>query len=146
VQVFLGMLPCYVVLHAAASPEIGPLDWLAAAVAFGAIKLEADADKQLHAFVTGPRAEGDTLTTGLWGVSRHPNYLGEILFWWGLYLFGLAANPAWWWTIIGPLCITLLFVFVSLPLIEERATERRRNYDAVRAKVPILLPRLRGGR
>jgi len=58
------------------------------------------------------------------------------------YLFGLAANPAWWWTIVGPLSITGLFLTISLPLIEERAKKRRRDWAAVCEEVPLLVPRL----
>ena len=53
---------------------------------------------------------------GLWRFSRHPNYFGELSFWWGLWLFALAADPAWWWTIIGPLAMTAMFLGVSIPM------------------------------
>ena len=75
----------------------------------------------------GP-APGEFLKTGVWSWSRHPNYLGEMGFWWGLWLFGVAAAPAFWWTVVGPLGITLMFVFVSLPMIETRMKERRPAY------------------
>ena len=87
---------------------------------------------------------GATLTTGLWAYSRHPNYLGEILFWWGLYLFALAAYPAAWWTIFGPLSITLLFVFISIPMIEKRHIERRPDYPAYLDRTPMIMPRFPG--
>ncbi len=77
----------------------------------------------------------------MWAWSRHPNYLGEMGFWWGLYLFGLAANPDWWWTIVGPLAITLMFRFVSLPMIETRMRERRPGYADFAARSSLVLPR-----
>jgi steroid 5-alpha reductase family enzyme len=76
----------------------------------------------------------------LWRFSRHPNYFGEILFWRGLYVFGLAADPSWWWTIIGSLGITLMFFFVSLPLIEGRQAERRPDYAKYARQVSVLVP------
>ena len=54
---------------------------------------------------------------------------------------GLAAAPAWWWTIVGPLAITLLFRFVSLPLMETRMNERRPGYAEWSRRTPIVLPR-----
>ena len=55
---------------------------------------------------------------------RHPNYLGEIGFWWGLWLFALAADPSWWWTVIGPLAMVALFARVSIPMMDQRLRER----------------------
>jgi steroid 5-alpha reductase family enzyme len=78
---------------------------------------------------------------GLWRYSRHPNYLGEILFWWGLWLFGLAAAPDWWWTVIGPITMVLLFVFVSVPMMDRRSTARRPGYVRHMRRVPALFPR-----
>jgi steroid 5-alpha reductase family enzyme len=52
--------------------------------------------------------------------------VGEVLFWWGLWLFGLAADASWWWTVIGPVSITALFAFVSIPWMDRRLATRRR--------------------
>ena len=65
-------------------------------------------------------------------------------FWWGLYLFGLAAAPGWWWTGVGALSIVLLFRFASLPMIETRMNERRPDWPAHAARTPLVLPRFRG--
>ena len=86
----------------------------------------------MRAFVTGPKKPGETLRTGLWRYSRHPNYLGEMLVWWSLWLFGFAADPVWGqWAIAAPLAISAMFLFVSIPLIEKRSLERRANYQQV---------------
>lgn len=138
--VFAGCLPLYGVITSGPRP-LGPLDAMAVAVTACAIWLEATADKQLLRFRhSGPTPE-DILASGLWAYSRHPNYLGEISFWWGLYLFALAADPAWWWTGLGALVITLLFRIVSLPLIETRMRSRRPGFEAHASRVPMLLPR-----
>ena len=86
--------------------------------------LQAVADLQLRRFATDPANRGKTVDVGLWRWSRHPNYLGEITLWWGLWLFGLAAAPNWWWTIIGPLAMVGLFLWISIPLMERRSLER----------------------
>jgi steroid 5-alpha reductase family enzyme len=76
----------------------------------------------------------------LWRRSRHPNYLGEILFWVSVFLFGLAANPSWWWTVVGPLAMVALFEGVSIPMMETRSAQRRADYADYRRNVPRLLP------
>jgi steroid 5-alpha reductase family enzyme len=144
VVVFLGLLPLYPALAAGARP-FGLLDLLAILVTGGGIALETIADEQLRAFVRAGRARGATLQTGLWARVRHPNYLGENLFWWGLWLFGLAADPGWWWTGVGALAITVMFLTASIPMIDRRMLERRLDYADYKTRVPALLPRLRRG-
>ena len=80
------------------------------------------------------------MTRGLWAYSRHPNYFGEIMFWWGIFFFGLAADFHYWWTIIGPVSVTLLFTVISIPLMEKRNLERRPDYAKVRESIPVLIP------
>ena len=137
--VFLGCLPLFAVF-ASPSRALGVLDALALAVTGGAIWLEARADRELLEFRRAPREPGAILASGLWARSRHPNYLGEIGFWWGLYLFGLAADPRAWWSGVGALVITVMFHFVSLPMIETRMRARP-GYDDWAARTPRLLPR-----
>src|SRR6185369_17539243 len=94
-----------------------------------AIYIEATADAQLRAFRSGGHEPGRLLDVGLWAYCRHPNYLGEISFWWGLFALGVAAEPsAWWWLLPGPLWITAMFVFISVPLIDRRSLERRPGF------------------
>ena len=81
------------------------------------------------------------MKSGVWSWSRHPNYLGEMGLWWGLWLFGIAADPSWWWTIVGPLGITLMFVFVSLPMIEKRMAARRPAYAEYAESSSLVLPK-----
>jgi len=138
--VFLGCLP----LHAALSAPgraLGALDALAALVTAGAIALEARADQELARFARTRRDRGELLATGLWSLSRHPNYLGEIGFWWGLYLFGLAADPGALATGVGALAITLLFRVASLPLMETRLREGKPHFEEYARRTPLLIPR-----
>jgi steroid 5-alpha reductase family enzyme len=81
------------------------------------------------------------MAKGLWAYSRHPNYFGEVMFWWGLFLFGLAADLGYWWTIIGPILITFLFAFISIPLMEKRSLERRPGYREITRIIPTFFPR-----
>ena len=140
IWVFLGLLPVYAAVAVGTKP-LGALDLLAALVTAAAIAIEARADQELRRFRTAPgRQPGDILASGLWARSRHPNYLGEISFWWGLYLFGLAAAPDWWWTIVGPASITLMFRFVSLPMLETRMLERRPDFAQHQKRTSMVIP------
>jgi len=137
-MVFLGCLPLWPAL-AVGTRAPGLLDALALAVTGAAVWLEARADQELLRFRRRPdRRPEEILATGLWARSRHPNYLGEMGFWWGLWLFGLAAAPGWWWTVIGPLAMTAMFRFASIPMIERRMQERRPGYAEHMRRVPII--------
>jgi len=117
------------------------VDIAAVVVTGAAIAVEAVADRQLRRFAGDPANRGQILDRGLWRYSRHPNYLGEIGFWWGLWLFGLAAAPSWWWTVLGPIVMVLLFTFVSVPLLDRRSLIRRPSYADHMRRVPALIPR-----
>lgn len=139
--VFGGCLALYPTL-AVGTHAVGPLDLLAVLVTGSAVWIEFQADQELRRFRSDPaRRPEDVLDTGVWSWSRHPNYLGEMGFWWGLWLFGLAADPAWAWTVVGPLAITLMFRFASLPMIETRMLERRpERFAAYQQRTPMVLP------
>jgi len=139
--VFLGLLPVWAAL--AGSRPFGWLDVVATVVTAGAITLETAADVQLHRFAAAAQNRGRTIATGLWRRSRHPNYLGEIGVWWGLWIFALAAAPTWWWTVVGPIAMVLLFRLASIPMMDRRSLDRRSGYADHMRQVPALLPRLR---
>jgi steroid 5-alpha reductase family enzyme len=139
VIVFLGCLCLYPALSAGESP-LGILGIFAVGVTLGAILIEALADEQMKRFIQGKPDPGTIMDRGLWAFSRHPNYFGEVAFWWGLYLFGLAADTHSWWTIVGPLLISILFFTVSIPLMEKRSRERRPGYSEQTNKISVLIP------
>lgn len=138
IQVYLGCLPLYAV--AKANGGLNAVSVLGVGVALSAILLACVADEQLRRFRSQPHAVGLPLGEGLWRFSRHPNYLGEIMFWWGLYLCGLAGGVQWWWTGIGAVCITLMFVWVSVPMMESRLLSTRPGYAEYAQRTPMLLP------
>jgi steroid 5-alpha reductase family enzyme len=139
VQVFLGCLSLYPALAVGTRP-FGALDAVALLVSGGAIALEARADSELLRFRRSQPPPEAILASGVWSWSRHPNYFGEMGFWWGLWLFALAAAPGWWWTVIGPLAIALMFRFASLPLIETRMLRRRPAFAEHQRRVSMVIP------
>jgi steroid 5-alpha reductase family enzyme len=143
VFVFLGCLPLWYALSA--SEPFGIVDTVAALVTFSAILIEWIADEQLIGF--RKNSVGKTfMQSGLWAVSRHPNYLGEISFWGGIFLFAFAASgfilSNGMWTIIGFISMIILFKFISIPLMEKRNIARKPGYEEYIKKVPALFPRL----
>jgi len=139
VIVFLACLSLYPALSVGKNP-FGTLDVIAIVLTAGAIVIETIADEQLRNFIRKKPRPGEIMAKGLWAYSRHPNYFGEVTFWWGLFIFALAANPGYWWTIIGPVAIAILFIVISIPLMEKRSLERRPGYEEHRKKVPALFP------
>lgn len=141
IVVTLGSLP---MITAASIPgrSVGVLDVIAVIVTLTGTGLEHFADVDLRRF-NRTKKPGDVLDIGLWSRSRHPNYLGEMLWWWGLYLFALAADPGSWWTGVGALAMTVMFLTASIPFAEKRSMERRPGWSEYCERTPLLLPRLR---
>ncbi|WGX95545.1 DUF1295 domain-containing protein [Nocardioides sp. L-11A] len=140
IQVFLGLVPAYAVL-ARPGRDLGWLDGVALAVGLGAVVLALVADAQMRGFLED-RIPGQVMDRGLWAWSRHPNYLGEIGFWWSLALFGIAAAPGdWWWLCVGGVGMVAMFLGASIPMMERRSLERRPAYQEVVERVPMLVPR-----
>jgi steroid 5-alpha reductase family enzyme len=137
VMVFLGILPLEAAL-VDGRHGFGALDLVASVVTLGAISIEHVADEQLRAF-RRTAAPGSICDVGLWAYSRHPNYFGEILFWVGLWLFGVAAGAPWW-TAAGVVAMVGLFVGASIPLAERRSLERRPQYAEHQRRVSMLVP------
>ena len=139
VIVFAACLPIYAAVAMDARP-LNALDYLAAAVTLIAILIELVSDIQLHRFLTH-RKPDEIMKTGLWALSRHPNYFGEWLFWAGLALFGLAAVPsAWFWVVPGAVAMLVMFLVASIPMIDKRSVERRPEYQAHMARVSGFVP------
>lgn len=101
-------------------------------------------DLQLSIFIS-KKKKGETesriLKTGLWSKTRHPNYFGEVVLWWGVWLIAInPLNPMSLLTIIGPLTITILILFISgIPLLEKRY-EGEKEWEEYKKKVPKFFP------
>lgn len=134
--VFAGMLPMFEI----ARLPMGPMCLPGVAVILSGVLLELFADRQMHAFLH--RGAGCSVCRdGLWGVSRHPNYLGEITVWIGVWLTMLPYCPARWYYGVGALLVAMLFALVSIPMMEKRQLARRPDYAVYRRETPCLVPR-----
>jgi len=115
---------------------------LASIFTFCAVILETVADEQMRKFRSDISNKGKTMKYKLWKYSRHPNYLGEILFWFGICFMGLSSGFAPIWTLICPITMLALFVFVSCPMMDNRSLINRSDYKEYMEKTSslILLP------
>ena len=116
--------------------------WNGASVLFfllsvGAAAIQGIADYQMHRF--RKEKTGGFIRYGLWKYSRHPNYLGEILMWWGIAGSVISVFPDAWHLAAGALANTVLFLVVSIPMAEGRQS-RKPGYEAYRGQTRMLLP------
>lgn len=129
------------VIGAASGPAFGVLDAVGAAVWVLGFVFESVGDAQLARFLAVPENRGHIMDRGLWAYTRHPNYFGEAVMWWGLGIMALSM-PAGWAGLIGPITITWLLTKVSgIPLVEKpRAGDPEWEAYAARTSAFIPLP------
>lgn len=102
-----------------------------------AVLLQCVADVEMHAY----RRHRATpfIRTGVWKYARHPNYLAEILMWWGVALSVISAMPSLWYLAAGAFANTLLFLFVSIPMADGRQS-RKAGFAEYKSQTHALLP------
>ncbi len=97
-------------------------------------------DYQKGQFKKSPSNNGELMTSGLWSKSRHPNYFGEILMWWGVWLV-LIPYSLGWTTVISPIVITYLLLKVSgVPMLEAKQ-RKHPDFEEYSKRVPAVFPR-----
>jgi steroid 5-alpha reductase family enzyme len=139
-QVAVG-LPVAVVAAEPGLTRLGWLDALGAALFASGLAFETVADLQLARFRSDPASAGRVMERGVWAWTRHPNYFGECVAWWGIFAVALAA-PNGWLALPGPVLLTFLLLRVSgVALLERDIAERRPGYDEYAARVPAFVPR-----
>lgn len=133
--VYACMLPVVFLFEQA--PPFGAWFGVFFALSILAALLELAADCTMHQF----KHDGGKgfLRKGVWKYSRHPNYLGEILFWWGIALATVCVLPAYWWTLSGAVLNTLLFLFVSIPMADKHQS-RKKGFALYKKNTRRLLP------
>jgi steroid 5-alpha reductase family enzyme len=120
---------------------LGGLDALGAALFSAGLAFESVADLQLARFKADPRSAGRVMDRGLWAWTRHPNYFGDCLAWWGIFVVALAA-PFGWTALPAPALMTFLLLRVSgVALLERSIGKRRPGYAEYAARVPAFFPR-----
>ena len=142
VFLFQGVLVWIVSLPVqAAAPQsdaLGVLDVAGLAIWAVGMFFEAVGDEQLRRFKADPANTGHILDTGLWRYTRHPNYFGDFVIWWGVFL--VALSTAVWWTIIGPLVMSMLLIRVSGKRLLESYLGDRPGYADYAARTSGFFP------
>jgi steroid 5-alpha reductase family enzyme len=140
---FQGLLALVISLPLAVAIQSGtPLGWLDyAGILFWLVGMvfEAGGDWQLARFKSDPDNKGRVLDSGLWALTRHPNYFGDFCVWWGFFLIALSAGG--WWTLISPLLMSFMLLKVSgVALLEKDIGKRRPEYARYIKKTNAFFP------
>jgi len=159
-QVFLASIPAYwffrggVGNSAGTEPEQFMLVLAGCVIITAGTLLELAADRKMDAFKKAAHVPKHTaahtekreeagkrvLSTGVWGVSRHPNYLGEIMVWFGIFIVSLAVPGVPVWGLLFPMTMLLMFEAVSIPWMERKILRTRPGYRSIQQEIPRLLP------
>lgn len=139
-QGFLAWVLCLPVVAAVSGQTPpGPLDYIGVAVWLAGMMFEAVGDFQLERFRNSGRSGYRVLDSGLWRYTRHPNYFGEALLWWGFYLVALSAGA--WWAVLSPVLMTFLLLRVSgVALLEKDIADRRPEYRDYARRTNAFIP------
>jgi steroid 5-alpha reductase family enzyme len=134
-------LPLMAVQGLPSTAPFGLIDWLATAMVVVGFYFEAMGDHQLTRFKADPNNEGRVMDQGVWAWTRHPNYFGDALQWWGFWVFAISV-PGAAWTVIGPIVMTVLLIRISgVHLLERGLRKRKPDYEAYIARTPAFIPR-----
>jgi steroid 5-alpha reductase family enzyme len=145
ISVAVIMLPVSYVLDRESVPRVGIWAIVGVVAWFVGLAIETVSDSQKAAFKGMDKNRGRFISSGLWRYSRHPNYFGEMLVWWGIFVYALPFLHGWAFAVvIGPIFLTLLLLFVSgIPLLEKSAEEKYGPdpaYREYKRRTSVLLP------
>lgn len=132
--VYFGMVPAILLLK----KEFKIVSLIGCLIMLVGILLEYISDTTMHVFLRKKNKKGKTCNIGIWKYSRHPNYLGELLFWFGIMLAYILTCPETWYYGIGSIGIDCVFIFASIPLMEKHNLSRRKDYEKYRKETSIL--------
>ena len=107
-------------------------------VLFGVL-LEFVSDIQMKKFIKIRSSRSEVINIGLWKYSRHPNYLGEILIWFGVAAVLIVGHFSYWYFVFGAIINLLMFLFISIPMEEKHLKEYKENYDEYLSTTSPLL-------
>ena len=130
-----SLYPIYIALT---SDSLSNLVYVGFILIIVAVTVQYISDDQMRKFRKDDNNFGKTMKYGLWKYSRHPNYFGEVSFWFGIYLFALASGTTSILLLACPLLMLALFVYISCPMMDNRSLKRRSDYREYMKKTPQL--------
>jgi steroid 5-alpha reductase family enzyme len=135
---FIVALPVLVICRSTAG-AFGFLNGIGVCVWLFGFLFESVGDAELARFAKDPVNRGKILQSGLWRYTRHPNYFGEVVQWWGIWLMAVGV-PGGWFSVVGPLTISLLIVKVSgIPMLEKKMAENP-DFAEYKRRTSIFVP------
>ena len=138
---FVVSLPIAVVQTIKGPTDLGWLDYVGVAVLLVGLFFETVGDYQLSNFRRNPGSHGQVLNTGLWRYSRHPNYFGDAMAWWGMFMVAAGSGLGVQLTVLSPLVMTILLLKVSGVVLTERGiTTRRPQYQEYIERTSAFVP------
>jgi len=145
VAIWIILLPSLVILSSTQVFEFNYLTRIGEIIFIFGLVVEAIADHQKFTFKNKVENKGKWIESGLWKYSRHPNYFGEILVWWGIFIAVVPfLSQIQYLTIISPIFITILLLFVTgIPTLEKKYSQRykgNRDYQKYTNSTSILIP------
>ena len=139
-QGFILLIIISPVINAAAAAPVswGVFTWVGMCCWIIGFYFQATGDHQLAVFIKQKKS-GEIMQTGLWKYSRHPNYFGEIMMWWGIFIITIPFQHSIYF-LISPVCITLMLVYVSgIPLLEKKY-KGNAAFEEYKKRTSILIP------
>lgn len=128
-----------VLIHEKLGSTVNWLTWAGVLVWGLGYFFEVVGDAQLKQFKSKPESKGKLMTTGLWAFTRHPNYFGEAVMWWGIFIIGQSVQISIL-SIISPIAITYLLYFVSGVPMLEKAMKDRPGFEAYAKRTNKFIP------
>jgi len=141
VIVYLGMIPAYFLIQSNTKISVYTIIGFVVCFASAMLQLTSDAQMKRHK----RSYPGMHIDIGLWKYSRHPNYFGEVMFWWGIFIMTLSLTQSFVLRILGAVLMTALFVFISIPMMERHVKKKTPEYKEYKEKVSMLVPWKRKG-
>lgn len=138
--VYASLVPVLLLMN---NPNFLPLTLIGFAIMVAGPILEIISDYQVHKFIKDTNDHTLVCDYGLWNYSRHPNYFGELSFWFGMMVAFFLSFPSEWYAGFGFILMVVLFLAASIPLMEKHNISRRPAYKEYQKKTSVLfiLPR-----
>ena len=139
--VYLASIPMF--LYIFENRDFEPLNIIGLGIMILGTMLELISDNNMAKFKKIRKDNSEIINVGLWKYSRHPNYLGEILFWYGVafvFIISSSFEFKYWYAIIGTILNTLLFIFISIPMAENHMKNYKPGFTEYKKKTRMLLP------
>jgi steroid 5-alpha reductase family enzyme len=122
------------------APSLTIFTWIGFTTMVSAAIIQFVADGQMRQFKERTKGQKLCIEEGLWKYSRHPNYFGEVMVWWGLYVIYFGSVMKLDLLILAPIAMTSLFLFISIPWMEKKIIQTRPEYMDYQKRVSKLIP------